>query len=228
MRVGLICPYRNDRPKFLEQFHRLLERQTLKPSIVEVVDYVPESFSVDITQRYRRGYDVLRGKDLDVIAFMEVDDWYSPNYLELMVREWDKLGRPKMYGLDYTFYYHLLVGKSFTFRHPDRSSAMSTLIRPDLDVKWCRDDYAYTDAHLWKEIGGKTGNPKEVIAIGLKHGIGMCGGLWHKEGLDRYKSTELDFNKIVGEEDYAFYKGLYPDNVYLKQTKDRGLVISYS
>lgn len=223
IRVGVICPERGDREKFLEQFHRQIARQTLKPEKVEVVDYVPESFSCDITQRYKRGYYVLRGKDLDVIAFMEVDDWYAPDYLEVMCNKWLELGKPKMLGLNYTIYYHLLVGKSFVFKHERRSSMMSTLMRPDMDVDFGKEDYPYTDSWLWKTVGGIVFNPKKCITVGLKHGIGMCGGQYHRDNLQRYSETNIDFRKLVGDEDFAFYRSLYPPTARLVRDKAKGL-----
>lgn len=223
IRVGVICPDRSDRPKFMEMFYRQLDRQTLKPERVEVVDYVPESFSCDITQRYRRGYDILRGKDLDVILFMENDDVYAPTYIEVMAENWLKYGKPKMLGLNYTIYYHLFIGKSFVFKHEKRSSAMSTLIRPDMDFEWCADSYAYTDSHLWKTVGGVTFNPRKDIALGLKHGLSMTGGLWHRDNLERYKETNIDFRKLVGDEDFAFYRSLYPPTARLERDKAKGL-----
>ena len=220
-------PHRNDRPKFLEQFHKILSRQTLQPEIVEIVDYTPESFNCDISQRYKRGYNVLRGKDIDVIAMLEVDDWYAPNYLEVMAENWLKYGKPKMLGLNYTIYYHLFVGKSFVFKHEKRSSMMSTLMRPDMDIEWCKDDYAYTDSHLWKTVGGVTFNPKKEIAIGIKHGLGMTGGLWHKTNLERYKENNIDFRKLVGDENYAFYRSLYSPTTKLLRDKAKGLYLHY-
>lgn len=220
MRVGVIMPHRNDRPKFLEQFHRILSRQTLQPEIVEIVDYEPKSDSVDITERYKYGYDKLRGKGLDVIAFLEIDDWYSNDYLETMVNGWNSHGRPKMFGLDYTIYYHLCVEKSFVFKHDKRSSMMSTLMIPDLNIEWCKDDYPYTDSYLWKTIGGKLFNPRKDIALGLKHGLSLCGGKFHSENLDRYKEKWIDLKKFVGEEDWNFYRTIY-DGTGAKLIRDR-------
>lgn len=224
-KVGVICPTRGDRPKFLSQFHKYIERQTLQPTIVEVVDFEATDESVDVTKRYRVGYDKLRGQGLDVIAFMEDDELYMPNYLEVMVEGWINHGRPKMFGLDYTIYYHLLVGKDFVFKHEKRASAMSTLIRPDMDIEWCADSYAYTDSHLWKTVGGKVFNPRKEIVVGIKHGLSKCAGLWHSEGLQRYKQNNIDFRRLVGEEDYSFYKSLYPPTAKIVRDKQKGLVI---
>ena len=217
-------PHRNDRPKFLEQFHRILSRQTVKPDILEIVDYEPKSNQKDITQRYVFGYDKLRAKRLDVIAFMEIDDWYSPNYCEVMLKNWDSFGRPQLFGIDHTVYYHLAVKKSFIFKHPGRSSMMNTLLVPDLDINWCADDYPYTDAFLWKLFKGVSHNPKQIITLGIKHGIGMSGGRWHTEGLQRYNQTNVNLESLVGE-DIEFYNNIYPETTRLIRTKKNGLCL---
>lgn len=225
IKVGVICPTRGDRPKFLEQFKKYVSRQTLQPTVVEIVDFEPTDDSCDITKRYKYGYDKLRGQGLDLIGFLEDDEFYAPNYLEVMVDGWIKHGCPKMFGLDYTIYYHLLVGKDFVFKHDKRASMMSTLMKPDMSFEWCRDDYAYTDSHLWKTVGGKVWNPRMEIAIGIKHGLGMTGGQYHTNNLQKYNQNNIDFRRLVGEEDFSFYQSLYPPNVKLIRDKQKGLVI---
>lgn len=212
VKVGIIIPDRNDRPLFLKNCLDIISRQSIQPTIVELVNYVPESNNIDITQRYRRGYDNLRNKGLDIIAFMENDEWYADNYLETMVNEWIKLGKPKMIGTNYTIYYHIKLNAYFTMQHFTRSSAMSTLIKPDLDIKWCEDEQPYTDLWLWKHIGGITFEPKKIICLGIKHGIGKCGGMAHIDKLHRY--VNLDEKKdylrsIVDEKSFNLYENIF-------------------
>lgn len=174
----------------------MLEAQTFKPVIIELINQPPKNSLCDITYRYRVGYDKLRNKGLDVIALMENDDFYSPNYLETMVREWVKRGRPQLLGTNYTIYYQIELFAYITMTHMERSSAMSTLIKPDMDFKWCADDVAYTDSYLWTEAGlvGETFQPEKHIAIGIKHNVGFCGGYAHSPKKS-YRYTERDDNK---------------------------------
>jgi glycosyltransferase involved in cell wall biosynthesis len=212
MRVGIITPDRGDRPQFMEQYYRMMDRQTLKPEVIEVVDYAPVSDDCDITPRYRYGYDKLRNCGLDVILFIESDDWYSPRYIEVMVSEWDRLGRPDLFGPNYTIYYHLGLRKDFVFRHEKRSSMMSTLIKADLDFTWPADDYPYTDSHLWINIKNKlTFLPKEMICLGIKHGVGKVGGRFHTDMLGMYKENKISLEKVAGE-DYWFYDSIQTPN----------------
>ena len=77
IKIGVICPTRGDRPVFMEQFHRMLSRQTLQPDVVEIVDYSAISDECDITRRYITGYHRLRKLGLDVIVILEDDDFYG-------------------------------------------------------------------------------------------------------------------------------------------------------
>lgn len=208
MKIGVIIPTRGDRPEFLENCLRMLNAQTLQPHIVELIDFEPGE-QCDITKRYRIGYDRLRNKGLDGIAFIEDDDWYRPDYLEIMTTEWMKRGCPDLFGTMYTIYYHLRLKAWFEFQHDRRASAMNTLIKPDLNFEWCPDHEAYTDLHLWKiALNGMTFRPKQVIAMGIKHGIGMCGGRNHTDRLNRFVNhdKELRFMKsVMDAESFEFY-----------------------
>ena len=82
--IGVIIPDRGDRPKFLENCLRMLKAQTMQPTIIEIVNDAPFSDEKDITLRYRLGYERLRNKEIEVIALIENDDWYAPDYLEIM------------------------------------------------------------------------------------------------------------------------------------------------
>lgn len=215
MKIGIIIPDRNDRPLFLENCLRLIKNQTLQPTIIEVINYEPESSNVDITQRYRRGYEKLRNKGLDIIALMENDEWYSPKYLEIMVDGWIKHGKPEIFGTNYTIYYHIKLFSYFTMHHLTRSSAMSTLITPDMDIKWCVDEQPYTDIWLWKQLQGVTFTPSEIICLGIKHGVGKCGGMAHVDKLHRYVGNDINkyyLRSIVDSESFNFYSNYFENN----------------
>lgn len=232
IKVGVIMPHRGDRDMFLPQFHKCIEHQTLQPEILEIIDYPPKSGDVDITPRYREGYERMRGKGLDLIAFMEIDDYYRPEYLETMAKGWQHARTPKIFGTNYTIYYHIGMKRWFRFEHFRRSSMMSTFIRPDLDLQWPSDDDPYADLELWKQFKNyvldrdgikqvrrgdnqqnewMTYQPNHHICIGVKHGIGMCGGRMHTDHLHKYnkedKNMEL-FKSIVDAESLKFYETL--------------------
>ena len=211
MKVAVLIPDRNDRPEFLSNCLRMINNQTRKPDQVLVINDPPISNDIDISYRYRMGYEQLRNK-CDVIFMMENDDYYSPNYIEYMLSEWILNGRPDIFGTNHTIYYNLKLRAHFTMNHNSRSMAMSTLIKPNLDFKWCADSQPYTDIHLWNTIKNKKViQPKELICMGIKHGIGKLGGYAHIDKFDRYINKDLDFEFLkskLGPESFEFYKSI--------------------
>lgn len=215
MRLAVIIPHRGDRPRFLENCFRMLKAQTFQPEHIELVNFptkTPDRY--DITQRYRIGYDALRGKGYDLIALIEDDDWYSPEYLETMIAAWKQWGSPCLFGTCYTYYYHIGLKAYYIMEHHQRSSAMNTFIKPDLNFPWCDDAEPYTDMHLWKTIRNPDGsavpqprvvfNPDNIISVGIKHNVGLCGG-------GDAHSTHPQIAK----------RYLHPDNGFLERTLDR-------
>jgi hypothetical protein len=212
MKIAVLIPDRGDRPEFLKNCIRMVSSQTLRPSHIEIVNDLPISGTCDITYRYRIGYERLRGKGFDLIAFMENDDWYSVDYLLKMGEYWNKEGRPKLLGTGCTIYYHLREKKYFTMYHTTRSSAMNTFIIPDLSFPWCMDTEPYTDIHLWQTLPGKIVNPATVLSIGIKHGVGLCGGSMHVDRMHRYRDSDqkLSFlKKHLDPESFEFYSNYF-------------------
>ncbi len=102
MKVGIIIPDRGDRPKLLANSLRMLEAQNLQPYYTVLINDEPKSDKPDITWRYRKGYDILRKKGLDIIVFWENDDWYSPDYLRYMTDKWLEHGKPGLLCTNHT------------------------------------------------------------------------------------------------------------------------------
>lgn len=217
MKVGIIVPDRGDRPQFMQHCNWLISQQTFKPICSALIDYVPESNEKDISQRYRRGYEKLRGRDLDCILLIESDDWYAPTYIETMVNAWQLAGKPDIFGTNYTVYYSLRLWAGFIMRHTERSSAMSTLIKPDMDFDWPPDHEPYTDTHLWMVSHHTNTNtrltqavfkPDPIICLGIKHGIGLTGGNGHTTHMHRYINTDPDkawLKSVVDPTSFEFY-----------------------
>lgn len=193
LRIGIIIPDRGDRPQLMENCLRMLSVQTLRPAHIEVVDFKPVSDDVDITFRYRIGYERMLNRGLDVIALVENDDWYHPQYLEYYGRQWENYGKPQLFGPSFTVYYHLGLKQYLEMIHYSRASACNTFIVPDMDFQWCPDTEPYTDMHLWhnvKKIEKRTFNPEKLYSIGIKHGIGKTGGPRHTTRLERYTHAD--------------------------------------
>lgn len=206
MKIACLIPDRSDRPRFLKQCLWLLAQQTIQPDIIELVNYPPESTKCDITQRYRRGYDLLRNLELDVIFLIENDEYYAPNYIECQLAAWNDAGRPSLFGMRATEYYHVRHFAHFTFHHEQRSSAMNTLIKPDLSFPWCADDYEYTDVHLYQTLPYRLWLPETPICLGIKHGEGMVGGKCHTDDLDVYRNRDNDKEWLRAHTDPASFE----------------------
>lgn len=213
MRIAVLIPDRNDRKELLENCLRMMQDQSLQPCMIELVNDTPIYDKCDITWRYRLGYERLRNKNIDIIAFIENDDWYHTDYLKTMSEAFCNAGSPDMFGLDHTIYYHIRTFEYFTMHHTRRSSAMNTLIKPDLDIKWGHDNDPYCDVHLWNQIKGVIIPTKKEICLGIKHGIGLCGGQNHTDKMQRF--VNLDHQKtylksIIDKKSFDFYSNYLP------------------
>lgn len=221
-KIAALIPTRGDRSEFLANCLRQLNAQTIPIDHIELVDDQPQSHHSDITWRYRIGYDRLRGKGFDIIFLWEDDDYYSPDYIEVMLAAWEKQGRPNLFGTRYTIYYHIMLRKYFTMLHDDRASAMNTMIKPDMNFPWCNDADPFTDMHLWfrPEFDRKLFKPHKHIAVGMKHGLTLTGGKSHVDRYNRYINDDNGFLKETLEEasyNFFFQMGDRMRNGELKQ-----------
>lgn len=180
--------------------------------MVKFIDFAPDSDLPDITRRYRIGYNTLSNYNIDVICFMENDDWYAPNYLEYMCEIWNMHGRPDLMGPSNTMYYHLKLKKYMMMLHENRASAMNTMIKPGMEFNWPLDHDPYTDQWLWTQQNGiktkKIVRTPALVTIGMKHGIGMCGGEMHKTYLERYihdDAESLMLKQHLDDDSYRFF-----------------------
>src|SRR5690348_1604522 len=200
VKVGILIPTRGiERIEFIKNALRLVDAQTVKPYRIQVVGSPPKNELCDITYRYKHGYSLL--SDVDIIFFWEDDDWYAPDYIEHMLIEWDKAGRPDIFGTIFTMYYHIKIKKFFKMNHHQRASAMNTMIRPNKEIVWGKDDDPYTDCFLWmtgQKLTRAMYEPKVIKSIGIKHGVGMPGGKGHIDNLHRFLNDDRDMYWLKG------------------------------
>ena len=206
MNFAIVIPTRNDRPKFVEQCKKFLRRQSVQPSEVIWVNYSPLSNQRDITQRYRAGVEEATKKGYEFVVFWEDDDWYHPQYLEWLIKEWQGKGKPNFFGVGETYYYHLVAGKSHHMKHSGRTSAFCTLVKLPWRITWPADNYAFLDMHISKHSQVITVDfPKDqVYAIGIKHGTGLTGGGGHNVNFpyNNQNAKEWFINQIGGDKDF--------------------------
>jgi hypothetical protein len=186
MTINLITPHQpGPRDQFLKKLDRYISRQTVKPDEWFVVDHETGK-EKDLTERVRVGLQM--AKYADLILIMEDDDWYSPDYIQVMADGWDAADRPKLIGIASTWYYHVGVNKFALLQHPNRSSLMSTGIAGTAvdQIKWPADEYIFLDIDLWRQLGGVAMTQTVPIAVGIKHGIGNTGGIGHRTDWKQY------------------------------------------
>lgn len=208
-KIAIVIPDRGDRPKFLEHCFKMIERQTRQPDIIELVNDEPAGPGVDITRRYRIGFDRALKKGAELVFLWENDDWYREDYLQLMTHIWQRNGRPYILGIGYTIYYHIINREYIRLEHPMRASAMNTVIsKAGIErIKYPADSEPFLDLHLWSQLKGKTISP-EIISVGIKHNTGLCGGKAHKDSF-QYNKADNALNylrSIVDQDSYKFYE----------------------
>lgn len=216
MKIAVVTPHHDSRRGiFLERLKKYMAAQTRQPDEWIVVDqsaYQGKIGIKDLTKRVRIGCDMARAKGCDAVLIMEDDDWYAPEYIEFMVNSWQKLGKPELFGIGYTLYFHVLANRYWHSPHPNRASLMSTLIRTDAlnRFRWCQDDYVWLDIELWRQLKGRTLEPIKHYAVGIKHGIGDTGGVGHNKGFAKYKPdpTWQQLRRHLSPDDIKFYKEL--------------------
>lgn len=175
MKIDVVIPTRGERKEFLDfALNELIPRQTMQPNDVILVDHKPKGGN-DLLERYRMG---ITQSKADLIIFWEDDDYYAPNYIEKMAAHWVDCEKPEIIGIGETFYYHLKDLRYKHHSHPERASACNTAISQEAKehINW-RTYKGHFDLALWRDLNGRTFY--EPTSLGIKHGIGLCGGRGH-------------------------------------------------
>lgn len=208
--IGVVIPTRGDRSVFLDKCLEKIAKQTIKPDMVIVVNEAPKSDAPDITYRYRKGLTQAFKAGCEVVFLMEDDDWYDDDYIHYMHTTWKNFGKPQVLGPNETTYYHIGKQEYTVMKHPNRSSAFCTMVTSAvMDMEWPDDDYPFLDLEIWKQLQGKSFPPHYKMCVGIKHGMGICGGKAHGKQF-RYQHKDVNFSylkKVVGP-DFKYYKDL--------------------
>jgi hypothetical protein len=221
MKTAVVTPHHDSRRGvFLERLKHYMAAQTMQPHLWIVVDQslMPwQPGTKDLTARVRLGCKMAKEAGCDAVLIMEDDDWYSPDYISTMVGLWQRYGKPEVFGIGFTLYFHIRASKYWMSAHHGRASLMSTLIRLDAleRFKWPADDYVWLDIDLWKQLRGRTADIKPMITVGIKHGIGDTGGVGHNTGFSKYSPDPawMQLKTALSNEDIQFYKSLCKSSV---------------
>lgn len=199
-----IIPDRGDRPEFTEHCLNRLRSFNLPFDLAIIhVNYKPFSNQFDLIERIKTGVKQAKHNGYKKAFIVENDDWYSHEYFQPFNEDF--------MGYQDTIYYHI---KSKTWEqtlHPNHSSLFTTAFKLSaLDgFRWPRPDTVFLDIELWrhaKKLNWKL--KKDSSCIGIKHGIGLCGGMGHRQTFP-YKDYDLKWlASKVDEQSLELYKRL--------------------
>lgn len=200
-----IIPDRGDRPELTEFCLKQLDRMIRKPDMVFHIKNKPESERYDLISRVYRGTLTAKAEGIDWCFVIENDDYYPANYFDRFTPYFDKYD---FIGEEQTFYYNLKNLTHKTLEHKFRSSLFTTAFRISAlnNFEWPPDTTPFLDIELWKYARFKRRMFIKTGAIGIKHGLGMCGGKGHQMN---FKNPDLEWLKNnVDEMGFEFYTGL--------------------
>lgn len=206
MKFCVIIPDRGDRPEFTEHCFRQLDRMTLKPGITIHMNGEPESSAFDLVQRVFKGVKTAQNAGYDLCFIIENDDYYPSNYFERFAPYFDDF---HFFGSESSLYYNLKNQTHNTFQHPHRASLFTTGFKISglNNFEWPQADRPFLDIDLWKYARHKKRKFIDTGAIGMKHGLGLCGGKGHKMYWPKnYDKGMNRLRNIVDQESFQFYR----------------------
>ncbi len=205
-----ITPTRGDRPKFLEFCKFQLGRMNTRPDASYFIDYKPKSSAVDLIPRIKAGILKAKLDGFQYVMIFEDDDFFPKDYFD-GVEELFNSG-VEFIGSRNTTYYNLKNRTYQEWEHARHSSLFLTGFKIQAldDFLWPNDTEPFLDISLWlhavntrKKIAWR-----ETKAIGIKHGIGLCGGRGHIQQ-NKYMDMNHEWLKAnVDSEAFDFYKSI--------------------
>jgi hypothetical protein len=235
MNIAIITPT-GGRPKQIQLCAEFMHRQDYEGKVLWVIvdDVLPVTTKF-ISNEFRDNWKVLKIypqkkwmpglntqasnllKGIDIIAFFEVDyvfiieddDYYSPQYLSVMM---EKLKGCDVAGQMYTIYYDVVnrgwmrngnVGHASLFQVAFRLSVLDTF------KAICTQKNKFIDMSFFRAINHRKVNlfDGQDLAIGIKGLPGRAGiGMGHR--MDVKMTSDVNFEKLkelIGE-DYKYYE----------------------
>lgn len=225
-----ITPTRGDRPELLDFCKHQLSRMTLKPDVSYFIDHPPQNGKVDLQARIREGIARASSDGIDWAFIIEDDDYYAPNYFEVLIGIYKGMlgGNSNLEFMGYqdTIYYHLPSRRYQHIHHRGRASMFCTAFKVKAMEKmnWTSAADPFQDIAIWDWVR-RMKKPTVMMgfgiqapppAMGMKHGIGKCGGSGHTMKMEHGDYTygdEIAFlKKSVDAEAYEFYTQLIHKN----------------
>jgi hypothetical protein len=206
----VIIPDRGDRPELTEFCLKQLERMTLKPDAVIHVNHLPWMCGVyDLVDRVKLGTTTAETCEdkFDLCFIIENDDFYPANYFERFAPFFEDY---HFFGQEFSDYYNLRNLSHNRFLHKDRASLFTTGFKISAlnNFEWPANDKPFLDIEIWKYARHKKRKFIDTGAIGMKHGLGLCGGKGHRMNMPN-RDYKMEWLKArVDNESFEFYKSM--------------------
>lgn len=212
-RFAIIVPDRGDRPELLRKCLDQIKSFHGLSYMLIVVDFSTVSSKPDLVKRIYEGIGIAEDNDIDFVFIIENDDFYPADYLS-------KMGNPEGYdfiGCEHSYYYNLRNLTWQRFDHSHRSSLFNTGFRISAmnGFPWqrlIRQSDVFLDIEIWKWARRRNRRKIKFVestgSIGIKHGIGLCGGKGHRMEMIN-KDPEMKWLEArVDANSFEFYKQL--------------------
>jgi glycosyltransferase involved in cell wall biosynthesis len=209
MNITCITATAPGREKFLARCRHYVSRFKVQPD---------EHLVVSSTNMKANLLEMLEKAQGDVVAFIEDDDWYHPEYLGDMV---DRLSysRRALIGYDPTMYYHIKHEGYRILPHKNRASLYTTVGLTNVVYSVLADvleskSSEFVDIALWRLLQEVSVTTVGHLAIGIKHGFVKTEGGGHNLDKSTWFRDEggLYLKKLIGDEDAEFYRNLAEDH----------------
>lgn len=205
MTFAAIIPDRNDRKELTDQCFRQLGRMTVKPDKVYHINYHPESEGYDLKTRLHRGWLQAKADSIDWVFIFENDDMYPADYFERFIPFFDNYD---FIGQATTIYYHLGAKVWREQNHVHRSSLFTTAFRVSSleNFNWDKAKMVFIDLDLWLHAKRLRKRFINTGAIGIKHSVGLCGGIGHQMKTGNPDPNMSWLQSKVDIDSFKFYK----------------------
>lgn len=205
MKIAVIIPDRGDRKELTEFCLKQLSKMPYQFEVFHI-NHPPTSESCDLVPRIQEGVARAKQAGVDWCFVIENDDAYPRDYFEKYLPH---LENCDFIGDDRTIYYNIFNRHWQEFVHPNRASLFTTAFAVSAleDFHWPPGDVRFLDILLW-EYAMRKKMPVRFVnsgAVGIKHGIGKCGGVGHIMRLYN-PDNDMEFLKSkVSPEHVDFY-----------------------
>lgn len=177
----------------------------VQPSRTYHINYPPHSNQFDLIDRITEGIFQAKKDGFDWCFIVENDDHYPYNYFDRFLPHMEKYD---FIGQDYTTYYNLSNCTYKTFDHPYRASLFTTAFRISAlnNFEWPDNSKPFLDIALWKYARFKRRKFIDTGALGVKHGLGLCGGKGHTFTMKNKDEGLTYLRQHTDEIGFQFYK----------------------